>query len=332
MTWRHIMFAVASPGGAGPAEMGKVAALATAFDAEVELFHCIHDPGVSHPGRFGSRGPQEDIHEFVVRRREQLERNAGRLRARGVRVRTSVRWDHPAHEGIVRQVLRHKPDLLIAQSARKGRFARLVLTQTDYRLIETCPCPVLFIKTAAPYSSPVILAAVDPGRSHAKPAALDDEILEAGSAIRSALHGKLLVVHAGVPWEDAERSNAALRHVPDAVRDDVRAAYFNRMRTQVAELAQRHHIPADAVRVEETEAAELLPRVTRNESAGLVVLGFASRSRLRGALVGHTVERVLDALDCDVLVVKPPGFRTPVSRGSRDHVPVSAARAGRYVW
>ena len=88
-----------------------------------------------------------------------------------------MRWDYPVYEGIVRQVLRRKASRLVAQSSRKGRAARLVLTQTDYKLIETRPCPVLFIKNARPYSGTVIIAAADPGRLHGKPAALDDGIL-----------------------------------------------------------------------------------------------------------------------------------------------------------
>jgi universal stress protein E len=38
-----------------------------------------------------------------------------------------------------------------------------------------------------------------------------------------------------------------------------------------------------------------------------------ARSGLQRVFVGHTAERVLDALDCDVLVVKPPGFHTPLA-------------------
>src|SRR5690348_12855156 len=99
------MLALAAPGIIGPIEMGKVSGLARALDAEVELFHCIYDAQVARPGLFASRGARENIHEFVERRRQQLEVLADRIRAGGARVRTSVRWDYPTHAGIVRQVL-----------------------------------------------------------------------------------------------------------------------------------------------------------------------------------------------------------------------------------
>jgi universal stress protein E len=40
-------------------------------------------------------------------------------------------------------------------------------------------------------------------------------------------------------------------------------------------------------------------------------MGAVSRSGVKRLVLGSTVERVLDELPCDVLVVKPRGFRTP---------------------
>jgi hypothetical protein len=37
-------------------------------------------------------------------------------------------------------------------------------------------------------------------------------------------------------------------------------------------------------------------------------MGAVSRAGLKRVFIGNTAERMLDMLDCDVLVVKPPGF------------------------
>lgn len=306
-------------------ELAKVAQLASGLEAEVELFHCIFDRDIARPERLSSRDLEEDIKELVDRRRRRLEHSAERLRAQGVRVRTSVRWDYPTYEGVVRQVLRLRPSLVVAQSSRRGRAARLVLTQTDYKLIETCPCPVLFIKNGRPYAEAVIMAAVDPARSHGKPAALDDEILEAADTIRGALKGSLRMFHAGAPWDGA-RAMRDLRNLPEAVQEDVHGAYSRGVQAPVMALARRHKVPEHLVRVVEGDAAELLPGVARNESVQIVALGAVSRSRLGRALIGHTAERLLDALECDVLVVKPPAFQTPVRRASTHHIARRAAQ------
>jgi len=326
-----VVVSLASPMGVGPAEMDKIVRLASGMGAELELFYCVHDPKVTRAGRFGVRGAQEEIHQLVERRRQQLEQRAEPFRARGVTVRTSVRWDYPVYEGIVRHVLRRKPSLLIAQSARRARTARLMLTQTDYKLIESCPCPVLFIKNTRPYSAPVIVSAVDPKRAHGKPATLDDGILDSALTVRDALGGTLRMFHAGAPWEYALHKQPELRDLPESVREDVRSGYWNAVRKPVLALARRHKVAEECVDVLEGEAGDLLPQVARSKSAAIVALGAVSRSRIGRALIGHTAERVLDELDCDVLVVKPPDFRTQVKRESTHHIERSAAHRSRYV-
>jgi len=44
-----------------------------------------------------------------------------------------------------------------------------------------------------------------------------------------------------------------------------------------------------------------------------VVMGAVSRSAVARLFIGHTAERVIDELECDVLVVKPRRFRTRVA-------------------
>ena len=43
-------------------------------------------------------------------------------------------------------------------------------------------------------------------------------------------------------------------------------------------------------------------------------MGAISRSSLSRFFIGNTAERVIDDVQCDVLVVKSPDFRTAVTR------------------
>ena len=331
MTWRHIMFGVATPDRPEPSAMGKAARLASALDAELELFHCVFDPDVGRVPLIGWRAIEPDIRDTVEQRRRRLEAAAERLRAEGVVVRTTVRWDDPPYEGIVRQVLRHKPDLLVVQSTRRSRAARLVLTHTDYRLIEACPCPLLLIKTPRPYLDARVVAAVDPLHTHDKPAALDDAILDAASAVSQALGGELHVFHACVPWPVVAGRSGQLRRLAEAVQPEVSARYRETTEARVAEVARRQLVPKRRVHIEAGRAVESLPRFAKSICADIVAMGAVSRSLPKRALIGPTAERVLDALDCDVLIAKPPGFRSPVSRRSVHRLPKRGAQRARYV-
>src|SRR5690606_20420684 len=102
------------------------------------------------------------------------------------------RWDYPAADAIVRVVMQRRPALLIAQSQRRTRLARTVLTNTDWELIRNCPCPLWLSKCERIATRPTVVAALDPLHAHAKPAALDDAILRA--AVEAA--GDVKRVHA----------------------------------------------------------------------------------------------------------------------------------------
>jgi len=319
MSWHRILVAVPPDGTIGQVELNKMAHLALSFDAELELFETVYSPGIVQPARMTAAQWQQEIQNRVQSRREQLEPIVHALRIRGVRAKASARWDDPLHEGIVRQTLRHESDLLIVPFKLTGRGARALFTRTDYKLIETCPCPVLFLKTARPYLDPVIVAAVDPQGAHGKPASLDDAILEAASVVSRAVSGKLFVCHAYAPWEQVARKSSDLRDIPEPVSNDVHAAYTNQVASRVLELARRHRIPEGQVQIIEAQATEAILQTARRRHADVVVVGAVSRSRLRRFLVGHTSERVLDPLECDVLIVKPQEFRTAVAAESMHH-------------
>jgi len=88
------------------------------------------------------------------------------------------------------------------------------------------------------------------------------------------------------------------------------AAKLERLAAPAGISASRRHLiarhPSDAI---EQVAAE-----TRS---AVVVMGALARSGLKGLLIGNTAERVLDYLPCDLLVIKPSGFRAKVPRRRR---------------
>jgi len=332
MTWRHIMFAVDLSSAVSPGVLSKVAHLAHSFDAEVELCHCVFDWHPVRAGRrIGSVRSGQEIRAIVARSKQQLDLVARRLSEAGVRARTAVRWDYPAYEGIIRQVLRHKPDVLIAQTTRHTRPERLMLTHTDYKLIEACPCPLLLIKSNRPYIDTCIVAAVDPMHTHDRPAALDHAILESASALSQGIGVALHVYNARAPWAEAVQHSPVLRSLPEAVYAEVYAAYEGNAAARVKELARFHKIANSRVHLAWGDPSEGLPEFANSVSAGVVAMGAVSRSAVQRAFIGHTAERVLDALSCDVLVVKPPGFRSPVGRESVHRLPKGLPGA-KYVW
>jgi universal stress protein E len=77
-------------------------------------------------------------------------------------------------------------------------------------------------------------------------------------------------------------------------------------------LVGQFYIAGDNVREGLPEV--IIPQVAKEIDAELVVIGTVGRLGISAALIGNTAEHVIDALDCDVLTVKPLGFECPIKR------------------
>jgi len=326
-----LMIAVAAANAATPFATAKIARLAHAMDAELELFHCVYKPSIARRGRTSMRGIEKEILDLVGESRDWLESLAKPLRLEGLKVHTAARWDQPTTAGIVRQAMRRKPDLLVAQPARRSPVARLILSQTDHRLIETCPCPLLLIKTARPYGNGPIVAAIDPTHARDKPAALDSSILEAASMLSRRLSAPMHVVHVCTPWEQMIAESKKLRRIPVLQKLEIHKMYLQCTDIQVRELVGRHGVTGAQVYVVEGEASKALASFSRHVSADVVVMGAVSRSAFKRVVIGHTAEKVLDVLDADLLIVKAPSFRSPVAPQMNHRLPSGRARRAKSI-
>jgi universal stress protein E len=311
MELKRILVAIADCEGKNTAALDKAVALARPGGATVTLFHSLYNPEIAGEGLLGPDMLERDIEAAVCARKELLGRLARSLERDGIRARVRVRWDYPVHESIVREVLREKSDLVVAESHRHTRLARAVLSNTDWQLIRLCPSPVLFVKTARPYDRARILAAVDPMHAHAKPAALDADILAMADALAKAFNGRL---HAAHVYQFATPFTSGVLMEPVPLPVNVTERQLERIRAEFDTLVGKYRLPAGRRHLRAGSAALELVAIADRIGAGVVVMGAISRSGLKRLFVGHTAERVIDRLPCDVLVLKPTGFRTPVPR------------------
>jgi universal stress protein E len=69
---------------------------------------------------------------------------------------------------------------------------------------------------------------------------------------------------------------------------------------------------AAAVHLVEGTAIEGLRQLAAEHHPDILVMGTVARPRSAHAAAGGTAARVLEQIDCDLLVVKPPGFVSPL--------------------
>jgi len=265
----------------------KAAALAERCGARLTLVHTFSLPYPLSGSDY--RSGAELVREAIENRREQLAALVERLGLRHRRIDYRVLWDVPVAAAIVRDVLRRKPDLLLADSHRHGRIGRLLLNNTDWELMRSFPGPLWFVKSPSLATRPRILAAVDPVHADADHSGLDDEILGLARRLQRDCDATLMLGHILEGREPRPAHDA------------------------VARLARRHRVGSAPRVFAAGEPATALPALATAEEADVVLMGVVSRRARDMAFIGGTAERAIDALRCDVIVVKPRRFITDIS-------------------
>ena len=321
-TIRRILVALKETARRNSPAVEKAAALARAFGAEIELFHAIETPLFADID-IGNEGLDEQRRLISGQARHRLETLTASLSELGIQVSSRVIWDFPSYEAIIRRARRFGADLVIVERHEGRHRAPALLRLTDWELLRLCPVPVLLVKSPEPYSRPPILAAVDPQHRHAKPARLDDEILAFATLFGKKLRGSLHVVHAFrgmplvVPTEQYLDPDFVARVQANA-RDSARESLDRALRKFSVPAGRRHLVDASPL--------DAIPEIVRETRSAIVVMGAVSRSGLKSLFVGNTAERLIDRLNCDLLVVKPTRFRTRVAakrRGERIIAPAA---------
>jgi len=315
-TIRRILVAVRDLDRIPGAHLRKAAALSRAAGARVELFHAMDE----QPSFSQHRGLTEEMVSQL--RREGIERALRRLTAfsrspalRGLQVTCHAVWDFPSHEAIVRRVLQTKSDLVIAGSHMRSLTSRWLLQNADWELIRQCPCPLLLAKSRRDYRKPAILVAVDPFHTHAKPANLDRHLLDWGAGIARLLRGSVHVIHCYMPLLNVMPLPVGAA-IPMVVPPEAEDAHRELVARSFDRLAESAGVPPPARHLRSGFVRTEVNAVVAELGAGIVVMGAVSRSGLRRAFIGSTAEDLLDNLLCDVLVIKPRGFKSNVTRRS----------------
>jgi universal stress protein E len=292
----------------------KAAQLAKASKATLELFHALSDTVLVDALDARRISLKDYESERLAQTLKRLEAIAKGVRQHDIEVTCAAEWDFPPAESIVRRALRTKADLIVAERHATRHVAKWMLAYTDWELLRQAPCPVLLVKLPKPYHRPVVMTAIDPFHENAKPARLDAALLQVSGQIATLLKGPLRIVHCVAP---STLITANWTASPIIIDTDRTAEALKRARKALVAEVARYPLPSHRLAVLHGSAREAIPSAAKAEKASLVVMGAISRSGFKRLLVGNTAEAVLDALNCDVLVVKPGRFQTKVPRRAR---------------
>ncbi|MDA0273256.1 MAG: universal stress protein [Proteobacteria bacterium] len=206
---------------------------------------------------------------------------------------------------VIRQATSGKTDLIIKSVNSKTAISNALFGNTDIRLMHFSPCPVMVLKPSRRGSMKSVAVAVDPTMESVEVANLNSRLLETGVYVSEAEGGELHLLH-------------VLEHPLEEEKSANKDAYKNLEKSLKADLERRLEKLAEDIsslnvvdHVLKGKPDSAIAKFVAKNDIDLLVMGSVARSGLPGLLVGNTAERIVNQVDCSVLVVKPDGWKTP---------------------
>ncbi|MEZ5316508.1 MAG: universal stress protein, partial [Vicinamibacterales bacterium] len=210
---------------------------------------------------------------------------------------------------LIQEVLRGRHDLLVRYHGRDLKAER-GYGAVDMQLLRKCPCPVWLVGVGEKTRPKRVMAAVHPDPQHPEARALNQRIIHAAAELARLEKGRLVIMTAWAPF--------GMSLIDDLVTEEDLKTYRKAAETTAADALNDLLASTGDLGVKfETalvkgDPAKVIPSYAKRQDIDVIVMGTVARSGLVGMIMGNTAERVLQALRCSVLALKPDGFETPV--------------------
>jgi universal stress protein E len=297
----RILVVVDPSAGERQAAVDKAAILARCLRASVELLICdvasaLNDePAILH---------RHTAPPSNTRLLDLLEALAVPLRAQSTEVALRIIYGKSLPNSLLDYVSKSAAHLIIKDTHHHSLAKRTFLRNTDWRLTQRCPVPLLLTKAKPWGRPPVIMAAVDPNHENRHTAALNREILSDAADLTGRLMGDLHVIHTYIPAAFAEVVAAGGRGTTPEYSEALQAENSFKY-ARIAALAQTYGVAPEHLHVEMGPTEDCLANLVAKCQADVVVMGASSHGKWHRMIVGSTMGTILESLPCDVLIARP---------------------------
>lgn len=298
--------------------------LAESNQAKLTVISIIEPPSIFKRFAMEQEDEQQIEVEFIQQHLEALTKQV-KQHTQDKHVEIRVLMGTPFVE-IIRQVLLCQFDLVVKSPQSQDWIDRL-LGSNDMHLLRKCPCPVLMVKPDANDTFDNILATVD----------VEDDLERDEARVQQQLNRTVLSMagafaineaaslHIGSVWnsdgEDFLRHSGFAKMPPEKVdkivadlRQDLRKSLDDAIITMRQDLGKEAaNYLAPQVHFVKGVASQEIAKLTQSLAIDLIVMGTVARVGVQGFIIGNTAEQILEQVNCSVLAVKPPGFKTPIS-------------------
>lgn len=284
--------------------------LAKEFDATLTLFLVTYNRGLVSNLFFDSEQLEAAKKGYVNSQKKWVDSFLNEAVNQGVKMDVDVVWAKPIYEAINAKAESGNYDLVIKSTHSHPTINKIFFTPNDWQLLKTCKKPLILAKENGVSSYQNIMAAIDPSNRHEHSEQLDPLILTTARSFSNALNAKPHAVHCYDPiafqmWTDiGVGMGVGMGPADFSMGQENYDQYIEQLKKDnqqtFNEAIAEVDFPSDNLHLEEGYPEQILPSVVKKQKIDLIVMGTSYHS----GLIGSTVEKILDDVDCDVLAVK----------------------------
>ncbi|MBT7953470.1 MAG: universal stress protein [Gammaproteobacteria bacterium] len=247
--------------------------IAKVVDAKIHAYLCLSPTIESHD-------PEALRRVELARYEPWVENIAETARAEGFNISTEVEWSTDWRHALGDAARRAKSDLIVKSSHRRTAAKRLMMTSSDLALLESTSCSVQLVSSNVVEDLEKVLISVDVKREDEKYQGILNSVIAYGKAVESSAHDKG-ELHAVYSYSGSDE----FRHLTD--------------------IAKRIEIDTSRVHAVQGNPEEGIVEVAKEIEADIIVVGLSTKSTLANRIFGSMVDRLLNNIDHDILIVVP---------------------------
>lgn len=286
--------------------------LAKVYKAEIHLLLAVYNRSLVTHHFFSQEALNDNIALYIKSQGRWVESYVREVEKHDIQCFYKVVWHKPVYEAILQRAEEIGAELVIKSTHQHLSINKVLFTPNDWQLLSHCPVPLILAKAETRNQYEHIQAAIDPSGDENKSADLNQFILNASKNICDKLSASHHAIHCYDPigyqlWSDIGLGMGVGMGPTDfGMGEDSYQEYINHFKISIEkkfkETLSGFDLAPENQHLIEGYPEQVLPTSVDEFDIDLLVLGASSHF----ALVGSTVEKILDDLHCDLLSVRIP--------------------------
>lgn len=281
------------------AVFNKAGYLAQKLGTRLFLFTNGYNSSLANKHPVDAASGERSRDAFVGRLEKSLQEEAEQLRAKGVEVIVKAVWDKSPWHAMSELLQDQSFEFIVKGTHHQNVMQRTFFSSTDWDLMRCSPLPVLLVKSEPWPESLHMTACVDPIEHGDQPKILDKAIVMQGKAWQEQLNAKLEVLNVYDPTPFMVYMDPP---VPDTT--PITEALAQQHQEALNALLVESGLPTSIGKLEAGTPTATIPDLLYEGNTQIVIMGAQTREGIGRWLIGHTAEKVLDRITCDILVIK----------------------------